>query len=170
MSFFSLFNINANAVVIIMLGIIACLFPVISTMSIGMISGFAFFMIAISLLLFGLSTFSVNKIVGIVNILLAFVAIFLSLSLLFNPDFVSGFVSFITYFVGFLMIVSGALYIVAGNEYSYFTYLGIATIILGVLYIILGVFIGDPVHLGLIVGIWLIMSGIFDCFRPAVYI
>lgn len=160
------FNINPNAIIIILLGIIACLFPVFSPMTSGMISGFAFFMIAISLLLFGLSIIGVNQIVGIVDIVLAFVAIFFSLSLIFNPQFVSSFVSFITYFVGLLMIISGLFYAYIGQDYFYFTYLGISTVILGILYIIFGIFTGNPIHLGIIVGIWLIISGIFDCFKP----
>lgn len=158
-------NINANAIVIILLGIIACSFPFITTMTVGMISGFAFFMISISLILFGISLFNMNKLAGIVNILLAFIAIFLSLSLIFNPDFVAGFISFISYFVGTLMIVSGLFYVFMGSDYAYFTYYGIITIILGISYIVLSAFAGTPVNLGIIVGIWLIISGIFDLFR-----
>lgn len=159
-------NFNINAIVIIILGIIACIFPVTSTMTIGMISGFSFFMIAISLLLFGLSLFKNNMIVGLANIVLAFIAIFFSLSLIFNPALVSGFISFIYYFVGLLMIVSGLFYIIVGRDTPYFMYFGIITIVLGVLYLILGAFVRNPTYLGLIVGIWLIMSGIFSCFLP----
>ncbi len=163
-------NLNLNAVVIILLGIIACLFPMLSTMTIGMISGFAFFMISISLLLFGLSIFRHNLLFGLVHIILAFLAIFLSLSLIFNPQFVAGFIGFITYFVGLLMIVLGFFYAFVGKDASYFAYFGIATIILGILYIVLGLFVKNPIHLGLIVGIWLIISGIFDFLRPQAYI
>jgi len=38
---------------------------------------------------------------------------------------------------------------------------------MGIIYIILGLYALDPLYLAIIIGIWLIISGIFEIFKPS---
>jgi uncharacterized membrane protein HdeD (DUF308 family) len=40
-------------------------------------------------------------------------------------------------------------------------------IVLGILYIILGSYAWNPIYLAMLIGIWLIISGIFQFFAPS---
>lgn len=44
---------------------------------------------------------------------------------------------------------------------------GILGILMGIIYIILGLYAWNPFYLAILIGIWLIISGIFEIFKPA---
>ena len=44
---------------------------------------------------------------------------------------------------------------------------GVLGILMGIIYIILGLYAWNPFYLAILIGIWLIISGIFEIFKPA---
>lgn len=157
---------NPIALILIMLGIIAVAFPLASTMTVGVLTGVVLFFIALFLFLSASQTFAYNKIVSICSIILAIICIILGWAVIFNPMAMAGFASFITYIAGFIMIFNGISLMVLGSEFRHMTYMGILTLIFGILYIIIAFYMLNPLNLGLLIGIWLILTGIFELFVP----
>lgn len=156
---------NPAALILIILGIFAVAFPLTSTMTVGVITGFGFIMIALFLLISSSHTFAFNKGVSILSIILAILSIIAGLTIIINPAAMSGFASFITYFAGFVLIFNGISLIAAGTSFRHLLYMGILNLIIGILYIFLAYYMLNPLYLGLIIGIWLILTGILDLFR-----
>ncbi len=63
------------------------------------------------------------------------------------------------------MIIAGVFALASRNEFKNATWAGVLGIILGILYIILGTFAFDPIYLGILIGIWLVISGILALFE-----
>lgn len=156
----SFLNEKTTAAIMIILGIIALIFPMISIKSIGLSSGFIVLLIAVGLLISGLAQISVSKLYGVLSILFSVICIAFAHQLMFNPALVSSLINFIVYLVGFIMIVIGILALFSGSVFKPFSLIGITTIVFGIITIITGIFINDPKILGFIIGIWLIVSGI----------
>jgi uncharacterized membrane protein HdeD (DUF308 family) len=69
------------------------------------------------------------------------------------------------YFSGFLLILSGILTIIFNGIGGPVTAFGVLSIIFGILYIIVSVFLLNPFNLGLVIGFWLLFSGILALFN-----
>ena len=59
-----------------------------------------------------------------------------------------------------MLIVVGLVSLINNRVSRYGFYIGIAGIVLGLLYIIIGTYIANPIVLGTLIGIWLIISGV----------
>ena len=89
------------------------------------------------------------------------ILLLLSVSLIFNPSLL-GFLAEITlYLAGIMLIVVALISLINNRNSRYGFYIGIAGVVLGLLYIIIGSYISNPVILGTLIGIWLVLSGIF---------
>ena len=60
-----------------------------------------------------------------------------------------------------MLIIAGITSLATSKSYKPKLYSGLSSVIFGILYIILGMFVENPIYLGIIVGIWLILTGIF---------
>ncbi|RAP43625.1 DUF308 domain-containing protein [uncultured Methanosphaera sp.] len=164
MNFKRNFQLNFSALILILLGILSILFPLVSTMTIGIISGFMFLMVALMLFTIAAGQMVFNKAVGILSILLAIISIIFSWLLLFNPAVISVIASYMIYILGFIMIISGISHLIATWEFKPLRIMGILDVIFGIIYILVGVLVNDPRNMGLVIGIWLILMGILSCF------
>lgn len=160
------FKFNPAALLLIILGIIAIAYPLASTMTVGFITGLSFIMIALFLFISGANTFSYNKGLSILSIILAILSIIIGFAMIFNPLAMSGYASFITYLAGFIMIFDGISLLAAGSNLKYLLYMGIINIIMGILFIIMAFYMLNPLYLGIVIGIWLILTGILNLFKP----
>jgi uncharacterized membrane protein HdeD (DUF308 family) len=61
---------------------------------------------------------------------------------------------------GIFLIIAGLISLVDGMHRK-MAWAGILGIVLGIIYLILGVFAFSPVNLGFLIGIWLVITGIF---------
>lgn len=61
-----------------------------------------------------------------------------------------------------MLIIVGLASLINNRSSRYGFYIGIAGIILGVLYIIIGTYVRDPIVLGSLIGIWLVISGVLN--------
>ena len=63
------------------------------------------------------------------------------------------------------MIAAGVIALLSRSAYKNATWAGILGIVLGLLYILLGTLAFDPVYLGILIGVWLIINGVLALFE-----
>ena len=144
----------------IILGIMIISFPILGVVSTSAILGLSVLFISIYALLTGISITDYNTPGSIIDIALGVVLLIISIGIIFNPA-LFGFLAEITlYLAGIILIIAGVVSLVNNRNSKYGFYIGIAGIILGVCYIIIGTYIANPIILGTLIGIWLVISGI----------
>lgn len=155
-----------SSILMIILGIIALLFPMISTGAIGFMSGIVVILLAAGFIITGISELILTKYYGLIYILLGIVSMIIACYLIFDPAFVSGMIGLIVYIFGILLIVFGIILFFMGP----LGILGIITLMYGILTIIVGYFLNDPTILGTLIGLWLLIFGISSLFVEKDYI
>jgi len=144
----------------IIFGLIIILFPVMGVIGVGDLISLSVLLVSIYLLVVGVSVMDYNKTGSILDILLGMILLLLSISLIFNPTMI-GFLAEITlYLAGIMLIIVGLVSLINNRQSRYGFYIGIAGVVLGLLYIIIGTYIADPIILGTLIGIWLVISGV----------
>ena len=117
-------------------------------------------LVSIYLLVIGVAIMDYNKRGSILDLILGMILLFLSICLIFNPALL-GFLTEITlYLAGIMLIIVGLASLMNNRNSRYGFYIGIAGIVLGLLYIIIGTYVANPIVLGSLIGIWLVISGI----------
>jgi len=149
----------------IILGLIVLAFPLAGLVAASVLTGFVVLMIAVWLLIVGGSQIEVSKTAGILNIILGIIVLIVGIGLIFNPAIFAFLAGFLLYLAGFFLIIAGIIALLSRSEFKNATWAGILGIILGIIYIILGTFAFDPLYLGVLIGIWLILSGILALFE-----
>ena len=143
----------------IILGLIIIIFPIMGIVGVSALISLSVLLISIYLLVVGVAIIDYNQTGALLDILLGIVLLFLSIFLIFNPASL-GFLAEITlYLAGIMLIVVGVVSLINNRNSRYGFYIGIAGVVLGLLYIIIGTYISDPIVLGTIIGIWLVISG-----------
>lgn len=144
----------------IILGIIIIAFPLVGVVAVGVIAGFAVLILAIWFLLAGIMEMESSKTVGILYVILGLIALMFAFGLIFNPALVSFISGLVLYLAGILMIIAGVISLLGGMDQKYRVWGGVLGIILGIIYIILGTYAFSPIYLGMLIGIWLVITGI----------
>ena len=152
---------SAIGILAIVLGLIVMAFPIAGVITASFIAGFAVIMIAIWLLISSIVQFDSNKTVGILNLIIGILALIVGIGLIFNPVLFSFLTAIVLYLAGIFLLVSGIISLIPGMENKKSLWSGISSIILGILYIIIGIYAFNPLYLGVLIGIWLIVSGVF---------
>lgn len=146
----------------ILLGLLIIIFPVIGVIGVSDLIGLSVLLISIYLLLVGVSVIDYNKSGSIIDIILGMILLFLSLCLIFNPALL-GFLAEITlYLAGIMLIIVGVVSLINNRHSRYAFYIGISGVVLGLLYIIIGTYVANPIILGTLIGIWLLISGVLN--------
>jgi len=149
----------------IILGLIVLAFPLAGLVAASVLTGFVILMIAIWLLIVGGSQLEISKTAGILNLVLGIIVLIIGIGLIFSPALFAFLAGFLLYLAGIFMIIAGIIALASRNEFKNATWAGVLGIILGILYIILGTFAFDPIYLGVLIGIWLVISGILALFE-----
>ncbi|MBE6509305.1 MAG: DUF308 domain-containing protein [Methanobrevibacter sp.] len=145
----------------IILGLIIIIFPMMGAISVSALIGLSVLLMSIYLLVVGVSIIDYNTSGAILDLLLGIILLLLSVSLIFNPSLL-GFLAEITlYLAGIMLIVVSLISLINNRSSRYGFYIGIAGVVLGLLYIIIGTYISNPIILGTLIGIWLVLNGIF---------
>ncbi len=146
----------------ILLGLIIIIFPVLGLIGVSSLIGLSVLLMSIYLLVIGVSIIDYNKTGAILDLILGMLLLFLSICLIFNPALI-GFISEITlYLAGIMLIIVAVVSLINNRASRYGFYIGIAGIVLGLLYIIIGTYVSNPIILGTLIGIWLVISGILN--------
>ncbi|WP_407375939.1 DUF308 domain-containing protein [Methanobrevibacter sp.] len=144
----------------ILLGLIIIIFPVMGVIGVSDLIGLSILLISIYLLVMGVSIIDYNRGGAVIDLLLGILLLILSICLIFNPALL-GFLAEITlYLAGILLIVVGVVSLINNRQSRYGFYIGIAGVVLGLLYIIIGTYVANPIVLGTLIGLWLIISGV----------
>lgn len=144
----------------IILGLIIIIFPALGLIGASSLIGLSVLLMSIYLLLVGVTIIDYNTSGAIIDLILGLLLLFLSIGLIFNPALL-GFITEITlYLAGIMLIIVAVASLINNRSSRYGFYIGIVGIVLGLLYIIIGTYISNPIILGTLIGIWLVISGI----------
>jgi len=154
---------NTLAIVLIILGIIVLAFPLLGLVPISILTGLGVAFLGIGLILAGFSDRVESSGLGLLEIVLGIIALVLGLGFILNPGLFSFVAGLIVYMAGLFLIIVGvvALFTKAGGS----RWNGVVAIIIGLIYLIFGYFISNPFYLGIIIGLWLLITGIMMFFQ-----
>ena len=150
------------SIIAIILGIITIAFPMLGVIGAADILGLSVLLLAIFLLANGVSEVEYNTTRGLINTILGLIMLVISLGLIFNPSIFVFLTAITIYLAGIFLILIGLIIIVGNRDNKYGFWMGILGILLGVIYIIIGTYINNPLILGSLIGIWLIVTGILN--------
>ena len=152
-----------NAIILIILGLIVLAFPLLGVIPFSVLTGIAVLFLGFGLLFMGIASMGESAIMGIVEIILGFLALILGLGFIFNPVLFSFVAALFVFIAGIFLIIAGIVAIITKTTGSRWT--GLVALILGIIYIIVAAFIKNPLYLGIIIGLWLIITGIIMLFQ-----
>lgn len=148
------------SILAIILGLIIIIFPVMGLIGVSSLIGLSVLLMSIYLLVVGVTIIDYNTSGAILDLILGLLLLFLSIGLIFNPALL-GFITEITlYLAGIMLIIVAVASLINNRSSRYGFYTGIAGIVLGLLYIIIGTYVSNPIILGTLIGIWLVISGV----------
>ena len=150
------------SIIAIILGIITIAFPILGVIAAADILGLSVLLLAIFLLTNGVSEVEYNTTRGLLNTILGIVMLIISLGLIFNPSIFAFLTALTIYLAGIFLIIIGLIVIVGNRDNKYGFWMGILGIVLGVIYIIIGTYINNPIILGSLIGIWLVVTGVLN--------
>lgn len=150
-------------VIAILLGLIIIIFPLISVFTLSILFGLGIIFIGIWLLFQSYKNWGKNLAASIASLILVFFA--LALGIVFIADVAAlSFITFLAlYIVGFFLILTGltSLFSEKGVKAKG---IGILGVIFGLLFMIIGIYVGNPLFLAIILGLFLIIAGIMEIF------
>ncbi len=149
---------NGTALILIVLGLIVLAFPLLGIIPLSLLTGFIVLFLGLGLILAGLMDMGESASVGIVQIILGIIAFVLGIGFIFNPGLFSWLIGFIVWITGLFLVIAGIIGILtkAGDN----RWNGVVALIIGIIYIVIGTFIANPVILGALIGLWLLITGI----------
>ena len=150
------------SIIAIILGILIIAFPMLGVITAADILGLSVLLLAIFLLANGVSEVEYNTTRGLINTILGIIMLIISLGLIFNPSIFAFLTALTIYLAGIFLIIIGLIIIVGNRDNKYGFWMGILGIVLGVIYIILGTYIKNPLVLGSLIGIWLLVTGVLN--------
>ncbi len=150
------------SIIAIVLGIIIIAFPAFGVIAASDILGLSVLLLSIFLISNGIAEVEYNQTRGLINIVLGIIMLIVSLGLIFNPAIFAFLTALTIYLSGIFLIIIGLIIIIGNRENKYGFWIGILGIILGVIYIILGTYIRNPLILGSLIGVWLLLTGILN--------
>ena len=150
------------SIIAIILGILIIAFPMLGVIAASDILGLSVLLLAIFLLANGVSEVEYNTTRGLINTILGILMLIISLGLIFNPSIFAFLTALTIYLAGIFLIIIGLIIIVGNRDNKYGFWMGILGIVLGVIYIILGTYIKNPLVLGSLIGIWLLVTGVLN--------
>jgi membrane protein HdeD len=152
-----------SAIVLIILGIIVMAFPLIGVIPAAVLTGFLVLVLGLGLLFSGIVEMGDSLGLGILEVILGIIALVLGIGFIFNPGLFSFVAGLIVYIVGIFLIIVGIIGVITKAGDSRWN--GVAALIIGLLYVIVGtLFASNPVYLGILIGLWLLIMGIMMLF------
>lgn len=144
----------------IIFGLIIIIFPIMGIIGVGALISLSVLLISIYLLLVGVAIMDYNRTGAILDLILGLVLLILGICLIYNPALLGFLAQISLYLAGIMLIVVGVVSLINNRQSRYGFYIGIAGVVLGLLYIVIGTYIANPIVLGTLIGIWLVISGI----------
>ena len=153
-----------SAIVLIILGLIVLAFPLLGLVPAAVLTGFLVLILGLGLLFGGIAEMGESAGLGILEIILGIIAFVLGIGFIFNPALFSFVAAWIVIIVGLFLIIVGLIQMISKSGGS--RWAGLVPLIIGILYIVLGYFVKtDPLVLGILIGLWLLIMGIMMLFQ-----
>jgi len=153
-----------SAIILIILGLIVLAFPLIGLVPAAVLTGFLVLILGLGLLFGGIAEMGESAGLGILEIILGIIAFILGIGFIFNSALFSFAVAWIVIIVGLFLIIVGLIQMISKSGGS--RWAGLVPLIIGILYIILGYLVKtDPLVLGILIGLWLLIMGIMMLFQ-----
>ncbi|KAF5073597.1 DUF308 domain-containing protein [Methanobacterium aggregans] len=150
----------------IILGLLVMAFPLISVFTASVLAGFTLIILGIWLFVQSFETWETSKAMSIASLILGVLAVIVGIGLFGRIVAFSIFAGLWFYIGGFFLVITGILSLFSdGSTTSKGA--GGAGIILGILYMILGMYAWNPYYLAMLIGLWLIIAGIMEFFKPS---
>jgi uncharacterized membrane protein HdeD (DUF308 family) len=156
----------------IILGIIIIVFPMVGIFVASAVAGVSILLLAMFLLITGMSEIDFAPKLGLISVVVGILLFILSLLILFCPPFLGFLIGLNLYLVGIILMIVSLIILIGNRENKYGYWIGISGISLGIIYIIAGALFEDPLILGSIIGLWLIIAGVLklsDNYRYSTY-
>lgn len=154
-----------TSIIAIILGLIIIVGPAIKIIPSTELLGLSVLLLAIFLLIEGIGEIDYNTTKGLLNVILGLIMLIVSIGLIFNPGLFSFLTALTIYLAGIFLIIIGLIVIIGNRDDKYKFWSGILGIVLGVIYIILGTYIKNPIILGSLIGVWLLITGVLNIFN-----
>lgn len=154
---------KTSGLILIILGLIVIAFPLLGVIPFSLLLGFSVLFLGIGFLIAGVIEIGASAVMGIIEIILGIIAIILGLGIIVNPALFAFLVALMIYIAGIFLIIVGIMAIFAkagGNRWA-----GTVPIIIGLIYIIIGSVLANPFYLGVLIGLWLLITGILLLFQ-----
>ena len=143
-------------------GLIIITFPIMGIIAIGDLISLSVLLISIYLLIDGVATIDYNKTGAILDLILGILLLLLSICLIYYPTVLGFLAEIVLYLSGIMLIVVGIVELINNRQSKFGFYIGISGVILGLLYIIVGTYVKNPIVLGVLIGLWLILCGVLN--------
>lgn len=154
---------TGNAIILIVLGLIVLAFPLLGVIPFSVLTGVAVLFLGLGLLFMGAASMGESMVMGIVELILGFLALIFGLGFIFNPALFSFVAALFVFIAGIFLIIAGIVAIAAKSTGNRWT--GLVALVLGIIYIIVAAFIKNPLYLGILIGLWLLITGIIMLFQ-----
>lgn len=154
-----------TGILAIILGILIMAFPLFSVFTLSILTGFGLILIGIWLLSISFESWSNNKGMSIAALILGIIGIIVGIGLFGSILAFSILIGLVIYIGGLFLIIAGIVALISGKGAAG-RWSGLLGIILGIIYLIVGIYALNPLYLAWLIGIFLILSGIFNIFLP----
>lgn len=144
----------------IFFGILIIALPVLGIVAAKDLLGLSILLISIFLLVLGVAGIDYKKWGAILYIILGIIMLLFSIGLIFKPELFSSLAEILFYAAGIFLIIIGVISLINNRTSKYGFIIGIVAILIGVIYIIIGSLVSDPIILGYLLGIWLVITGV----------
>lgn len=145
-------------IILIILGLIVLAFPALGLVPAAIVTGFLVLFLGLGLLFMGIMEIGQRLSLGIIEIIIAIIAIGLGIGFIVDASLFAFVAGFIVYIVGIFLIIAGIINLITKSDTRW---TGIVAIIIGLLYLIIGTLVAhNPLYLGILIGLWLLIMGI----------
>lgn len=151
-----------SAIVLIILGLLVMAFPLLGVVPAALITGFVVLILGLGLIFTGTSEMDESMAVGLTEVILGIIALVLGIGLVANPALFAIIAGLMVYIVGLILVIAGIMVVLTKDDGRMN---GIVAIIIGLLYMIVGNFVSNPLYLGILIGLWLLIMGLIMLFN-----
>ncbi len=145
-------------IALVILGLIVLLFPLLGVIPLAVLTGVAVLFLGIGLLLTGINVMAESAAMGLIELILGILALILGIGFIFNPGLFSFVAAVFVFIGGIFLIIAGIADVASKAGGSRWT--GLISLILGIIYVIVAVLVANPFYLGILIGAWLLITGI----------
>lgn len=149
---------------VIILGILVMVFPLIGVFAASIIDGTFCLVISLWIIIHGIQGWSANKTSSSIFLVLGIIGFIIGLLIIGNINLYSFFFGITFYLAGLILLIAGLLFIFMGDDRNT-KLMGILGMIIGIISIILGYYSMNPFFVAVIIGLFLIIYGIFKIIK-----